>query len=79
MSVREENIASSLPRRERTIQELDQDASSNDEDANALYSSTYSKLYHQKLKREWERKIIISNPYLSRFLFCANLYQRIQA
>ena len=38
MSVREENSDPSLPSRESTIQELDQDASSNDEDANALDS-----------------------------------------
>ena len=50
MSVREENSGPSLPRRESTIQELDQDASSNDEDVKALDSSTNSKLEPQKQK-----------------------------
>ena len=51
MSDQEENSAPSLPRRESTIQELDQEASSNDEDANALDSSTNSKIELPKVKK----------------------------
>ena len=89
MSAREENSDLSLARRESTIQELDHEASSNDEDANAFDLSTYFKIKRLKVKKVRGKEILYlylsfhcTYTYTSQtytFPFCASSNVRIKS
>ena len=73
MSDQEENSAPSLPRRENAIQELDQEASSNDKDANALDSWTYSQIEPPLIKMVEGKE----NYTLKHILFPISLWRKL--